>query len=141
MFAIATKAIMNQNQKREINADELKELISDAFERSAITPKGKWQYFKSLPRPLLKYATIPLIPYGLLTDVGPQKFNSLLLFIALLYGIRGMEKSFDAWNKRNDQPSYYQPISYNEQKYRREPDFDDINQENQEQPDKQRSYD
>ncbi len=128
-------------QKKEINVDQLKKLIHDAFETSESDhPKSKWEYFKSIPRPLLKWVSIPLIPYGLLTDVGVQKFNSLLLFIALLYGIRGMEKGFDAWDKRHARSNYYQPID-NEPPYRREPVFDDINQENQEQPNSQRSYD
>jgi len=128
-------------QKKEINVNQLKKLIHDAFETAESDhPKNKWQYFKSIPRPLLKWVSIPLIPYGLLTDVGVQKFNSLLLFIALLYGIRGMEKGFDAWDKRHTRSSYYQPID-NEPPYRREPVFDDINQENQEQPNSQRSYD
>ena len=121
-------------EQKQINVDELKDIIRDAVNEKVETakPVGKWGYFKSIPRPLLKYIAIPLIPYGLLVEsVGEHKFNSLLLFIALLYGIRGMEKGFDTYNKRNDSPYHYQP------EYRQAPRFDSYTEE----PAPRRPYD
>lgn len=60
---------------------------------------SKWDRFKSLPRIILKYLVVILLPFAMfMASVGEHKFNSLLFLIAAMYGIRGAEKGFERWN-------------------------------------------
>jgi len=66
-----------------------------------IKPKTKWDYFKSAPRPLLKYVCVPLIVVGCVSDtVSLDKFKAILAFAILAFGIRGGEKIADMITSR-----------------------------------------
>ena len=65
-------------------------------ESGNIAPKTKWDYFKSAPRPLLKYVCVPLIPVVILSsDISETKVSLFFWFCAGLFTVRGAEKIAD----------------------------------------------
>ena len=55
--------------------------------------------FKALPRPLIKYVALFLLPVATLnTEVSAEKFWTLSLLIGAMYGFRSFEKTQVAKN-------------------------------------------
>lgn len=72
-------------------------------ESQCLNPKTKWARFQSGVRPILGYACVLYIGYGLVCeDVSIDKFKSTIYLASALALYRGGEKVFDMWTSRKD---------------------------------------